>query len=376
MQIYIHPAHREALTLSSDASTLTRWSLATNPATKLIEYSGLVGAQFLPDGLMLISGGITGTPDGIIFAHARRSEASSNTNVLELRHWNDLSVAQTFQFPREEHFTSLASSPDNRWLVVGSGTSERLFLLDRLSGEIVSDHIAGGYLITGLTFDPTSTFVSGIGTDQGSGHLMLWRLDPVERFLPLSKEERENWRPPHDDGPLDHINGAAALTAIHWELEQPKIHPNSEWVCLSAFSLDSRIVIFSIPISTNDVDSGKNCFLTAYEVTTGKRLWGTYKEGYGLEPFVLTPDGKMLICSNGGRQPFVEANRHKTSDLLVYHIDDGAFVQRRPSGLSEPIEALALDHDNTTLWLATQNALVPYQLPPVFQAMRNELDKP
>lgn len=363
MQIYIHPMRHEALTLSSDASTLTRWSLATNPATKLIQYSGLRGAQYLPDGLMFISGGITGTPDGRIFAQAHRPEDSHYTSVLELRHWHDLSVARTFQFPREEYITGLASSPDGRWLVIGSGASERLFLLDRLSGEIVSDHIAGGYLITGLTFDSTSTFIAGIGTDQGSGHLMLWQLDPVERFSPLSQEERENWRHSGDDGPLDHVSGAAALTAIHWGLEWPGIYPNSEWVCLSAFSLDSRVVIFSIPISINRANCGMSCFLTAYEVATGKRLWGTYKEGYGLEPFVLTPDGKALICSNGGAQPFVEANLHETSDLLVYRVDDGAFVQRLPSGLSEPIEALAFDHDGTTLWLATQDALVSYQLP-------------
>jgi hypothetical protein len=79
---------------------------------------------------------------------------------------------------------SLASSPDGRWLVVGPGYPERLFLLDWQTGEVLSHHAADGYNMTGLIFDPTSTLVAGLFSHQGGGFLQLWRLDPVEGFSP------------------------------------------------------------------------------------------------------------------------------------------------------------------------------------------------
>lgn len=186
MQLYLHPTRPEALTLNDEATMLICWSLTTNPAKQLIQRPTLPGeSSILPIGQRIIYGGITDAPDGELFAHAHCSSAhTSRTDLLELRYWQDLSLAQTLTIPGVETMTSLASSPDGRWLVVSAGVPERLFLLDRLSGEVMSDHFVGGYLTTGLTFDRTSTFVAGIATYDSEGRLMLWRIEPVERFVP------------------------------------------------------------------------------------------------------------------------------------------------------------------------------------------------
>jgi hypothetical protein len=47
--------------------------------------------------------------------------------------------------------------------------------------------------------------------------------------------------------------------------------------------------------------------------------------------------------------------------ILVYSAEDGALMQRLATGLGEPVQALAFDHDGKTLWLATEEKLVQFQ---------------
>ena len=63
----------------------------------------------------------------------------------------------------------------------------------------------------------------------------------------------------------------------------------------------------------------------------------------------MTPDGHALLVPVKG------------SDLLVYCVEDGVFMQRLSTTLGKPIHALAFDHDGRTLWLATEDTLVHYQ---------------
>ncbi|WP_201362020.1 hypothetical protein [Dictyobacter formicarum] len=46
--------------------------------------------------------------------------------------------------------------------------------------------------------------------------------------------------------------------------------------------------------------------------------------------------------------------------LFLYRVEDGVLIQRLPSELDEPVQALAFDHDGRTLWLATEGALVQH----------------
>src|SRR5690242_7175962 len=97
MQLHLHPTHREALTATEKA--ITRWSLETNPATVLAQMTTVPESWFsflysAPE-QVLTCGGITGSPDGLLFAHERLGI----TGVIEWRHWDDLSVAHSVSVP-------------------------------------------------------------------------------------------------------------------------------------------------------------------------------------------------------------------------------------------------------------------------------------
>jgi hypothetical protein len=132
MQVYLHPTRHEALTAND--TTLTRWSLSTNPATILAQMPFAQGSLFTlmyegPGGRAQFYGGITGSADGLLFALQQpqsRANWTEESLVLEWRHWVDLSLARTRTLPQmQAELLSLASSPDGRWLIIGPGTPER-----------------------------------------------------------------------------------------------------------------------------------------------------------------------------------------------------------------------------------------------------------
>jgi len=81
---------------------------------------------------------------------------------------------------------------------------------------------------------------------------------------------------------------------------------------------------------------------------SGKRLWAVQSDDDLSPRFVFTPDGHYLIAPTW------------SGDLLVYRTDTGKLEHRLPSGLGA-VRALAFGHDETTLWLATEDCLTPYQ---------------
>jgi len=349
MFLHLHPTRREALTASK--TTLTRWSLATHPATMLTHVSVAPGALFDVEydgyGRMLTFGGITRTPDGEVFALQQPGMGeygSQGHGVIEWRSFDDLLPVRTMMVPQTAcPITSLDSSPDGRWLVIDN--DDHIFLLDWHTGEVISRHFSNGYATSGLAFDPTSTFVAGLSFADGGGGLSLWRLDPVERFIP--RPEREEW-PSHTHVPQDYISGNMALTLFHEDLDRTGIAWRDRDLaasCVTAFSPDSRVVVFGLTSSY----SGCGVELVAYEVSSGKRLWCARSEEESTGPWVFTPDGSALLVPVEG------------SDLLLYSAHDGTLLQRLPAGCDEPVQALAFDHHGTTLWLAGETALWHYQ---------------
>ncbi len=350
MFLQIHPTRNEALTASKN--TLTRWSLTTNPATILTQISTAPGRLFDividPGGRLLTFGGPARTPDGELFALQQpwtRRHRSKDPCVIEWRCWDDLLPERTVMVPQTAcSITSLDSSPDGRWLVIGN--DDHIFLLDWHTGEVISRHFSGGYATSGLAFDPTSTFVAGLSYADGGGRLKLWRLDPVERFVP--RPEREEW-PSHKRVPQDSISGTMALALVHEKLDRTGIawrdHRDlADTECVTAFSPDSRVVMFAL----NSWYSQCGVELVAYDVLSGKRLWRACSEEESTGRWIFTPDGRALLLPVQG------------SEVLVYDVESGALSQRLRSGLDEAVQALAFDHDGTRLWLAGETALWPY----------------
>lgn len=358
MQLHLHPTRREALTASYKA--IMRWSLETNPATILAQVSNfpesVLPLEYAPVYQKYAPvypesrGSITTSPDGRLFAHEDLSPDvfwSEGPRVIEWRNWDDFSLVRKAVVPNTGvEISSLASSPDGRWLVIAPW-NDRIFLLDWQTGEIMSRHFINGYVTTGLTFDPTSTFVAGFACHDNWGHCMLWRLDPAERFV--SRPALEEW-PTFELVPQDEVSGSMALSVVHWALDRTSLEWPSrdlaDTVCQAAFSPDSRVVVFN---PMNPCRRGIGLELVAYEVVSGKRLWCARRDEVNQGPFIFAPDGSALLVPMQG------------GEVLVYRIEDGSLMQQLPTHLNEPVQALAFDHDGRTLWLATEEALVQYQ---------------
>lgn len=351
MQLHLHPTRREALTVSE--MTLVRWSLAGQLPSKLLEVSTaphpLLDIMILQDGRLAISGGVTGAPDGDLFAlQSVASQKPTDPCVIELRHWENFSRAKTFTISQAfGPLDSIESSPDGRWLVVGMGAPEQIFLLDRQTGEIMSHHAVGGYKITGLTFDPTSTFITGMACHDNWGHLMLWKLTSVEYFQSHLEEGQSS-----DAFPPNLGEGAYSLKVEHWEFDRTGVawpkNDLADTIGTAVFSPDGHLVVFRLLsfYNTPFVD------FVAYEVPSGKQRWCIRREsdeGFG-ECFTFTPDGNcLLLCEQDNM-------------LSMYRADDGTFLSRFPLEAREPIQALAYDPDGTTLWLAGEETLIPCHL--------------
>ena len=352
MRLYLHATRRDALTVGE--TTLTRWSLAGPTPSKLLEISIaphlLLNLTILQDGRIVSAGDVAHAPAGEIFALASTNQERKYTDpcLIELRHWETLSLATTLTLPQARgSLCSLAGSPDGRWLVVTTGWPERLFLLDWHTGQVMSHHAVGGSVTSGLAFDATSTFLAGVCCHDAWGHLMLWRVVPAERWSPRMEE-----RLPRLALEPDEIHGPYALNPEYWQIDRTGVAwpacDLADTIGETAFSPNSRLVVFRL------ISAYNHPFIEflAYEVASGKQRWCIRREARNGEEecFTFTPDGRyLLICG-------------QDNELTLYRTDDGMLHARVPSACLEPIEALAFDYDGKTLWLATEDSLLPYHL--------------
>lgn len=352
--LYLHPTLPEALTVeelspnSFGPCTLTRWSLATTPATPLLQRSIYYDIFSYRDNGQLVTtqGGLSAPLDDGSFALISVDpRASLSKPILEICQWQDLSTLHTIPFPCDNshaYACSPACSPDGRWLV--ANMDHILVLFDRLSGEVMSFHQTKWIDIAALAFDGTSRFVAAILYNQGGGDLLLWRLDPIEHSIPHVGNIPNFF---DRSLPLDHVWGKVALSRLHSDLSSKLssdiIRSFGDLAGDVAFSPDSRMVVFCLAIP----DPKKP--MIAYEVPSGRLLWVTHLE-HRLTPFVFAPDGNILVVGN------------ENGELLLYGCDDGNLRRRMSTGLGKPIYALAFDHDGTSMWLVSDNRLVLYPL--------------
>jgi hypothetical protein len=168
----------------------------------------------------------------------------------------------------------------------------------------------------------------------------------VERFIPRPQGEKGLAQ----EASPDEVNGSMALSVVHWELDRTGIawsyRDLADSTCQIVFSPDSRMVIFS---PMNSSSSGCGLELVAYAVPSGKRLWWTRQQAENSGAFLFSPDGQGVLVPM------------QSGDLHVYRSEDGTLLQQLSTHLDEPVQALAFDHDGTTLWLATKGQLVQYQ---------------
>jgi len=340
--LHLHPTRREAL--AAGDTTLILWSLEGARPTVLARHSvaprKLRQLSYDPCGILGCSAEATGTPDGELFAMPSPLPPEGNDLELwgiELRRWDGLAVARTIPISHNGYgLSGLACSPDGRWLVVVDGF-EWVHLIDWHTGA-VSHTVEGSSRTHGLAFDPSSTYLAGLLTHQSCGCAALWRVVPPDAYVPSPREDA--WY--RDPQPPDVVNGDAALMDIrgpddgedaclgHWD--------DQESSGAAAFSPDGRALVFR-----------RGCELLAYDVASGARLWRTPGDERSAGAPLFSPDGSHIVILEAG------------GDLCVYQADTGDFVQRLPTGISEPITGMAFDRDGSTLWLATEDGLLAYQ---------------
>lgn len=348
-RLYLHPTRHEALTLFQSLtgpSLLTRWSLSTSPATPLRERT--LPPEWTPTYVnqnqqWYCSGGLTEPLFDGTFALVL-PDSDTTKSLLELCHWHDLSRASPLAFPTEVWGAcNPVCSPNGRWVITSYNDGLRLF--DRLSGEILgSSQTDRRCSLIALACDATSRFVAGILQADVKSQLTLWQIDPIGHLTsPLAKGGN------YDDSSLDQVKADAVISPFHSNLARSLYELDDDfsygdYIGSVAFSPDSRMVVFSL---TNI----SHYFVVAYEVLSGKQLWLINQETDYPSPFIFVAGGKALLLTN------------TKGEILVYRCSDGSLLSRVSSGLSAPIEALALDHDRTSLWLATQKTLIRYPLP-------------
>lgn len=137
---------------------LTRWALEDPPRR--------LAALQLP--LARIND-IAADPDGEVIALATSGDA------IELRRWDDLSLSGTLASTvgMRDEATSLAYSADGRWLAVGG--MERVLLLDRATGLIVTS-LDAEQGVPSLAFDASSRLLASAGISQGGGYVSVERV--------------------------------------------------------------------------------------------------------------------------------------------------------------------------------------------------------
>jgi hypothetical protein len=118
--------------------------------------------------------------------------------------------------------------------------------------------------------------------------------------------------------------------------------PAVQTAILPFFSQRRRILLFSLHSS---IEVG-GCALVAFEMPSAKLLWSAQHEAQSSGRPIFSPGSSNVLV------PMQDGS------ILAYNVEDGVLAQRLPSGLNEPIQALAFDHDGRTLWLATEEALV------------------
>jgi hypothetical protein len=224
--------------------------------------------MYMQDGRPSHFSGITGAPDGVMFAMEQPNPQGFRRRahcVLQLCRWDDFSPVRMITLLNSIcELTSLDASADGRWLVAEA--TERIYLVDRGAGD-VSHVIYGGTFATGLTFDATSTFVAGIRSTDGGGSLRLWRLDSPDRYVPRPLPEWERRY-----APLDHVSGSTALTGMYGPLDRTGVAESVSDIGdvegTADFTPDSGIVVFSV---RSTYSPGK-LDISASEVASGKRL--------------------------------------------------------------------------------------------------------
>jgi WD40 repeat protein len=172
-RVQTHPRKQEAIT-SDQPAILVRWTL---------DHDLRVHTEMQTPHVRLNT--VAVSPDGEIVAVAPLDEH------LEFRRWDDLSLLPDVQCPISEEITSLAFSPDGRWLALAN-RHETIYIIDRTNASVTAE-IEGGERTSALLFSPTSPILASACSFQGGGHVRIDRIDQEGRVFPVYELDRSDF---------------------------------------------------------------------------------------------------------------------------------------------------------------------------------------
>jgi hypothetical protein len=175
-EIELHPHKREAVTLVKDA-LLARWVLDNPP--RLLASITTTYSRF---------NALAVSPDGETVALAPAQEP------VELRRWDDFSLLPPGGIPISDEATSLAFSPDERWLALAD-RQEAIYVIDRTNGKVTAK-TEGGEWTSALLFDPGSTLLASACSFQGGGYVRLDKLSNEGQLTTLHELQRSDYKTP------------------------------------------------------------------------------------------------------------------------------------------------------------------------------------
>ena len=322
MILRMHPTRAEALTF--DGVAMKRWSLDTRDPAVLAQLA-IAGERV---------GEISWTTDGEVFAvERRRDEPGRAECVVDLRRWETLDVLDTLTIPRSGgSVTGLSLSPDGRWLVVAD-LFEHIHLIDRHTRHLSHRAYSSEYT-SGIQFDPTSTYVAGVGTFQGGGYLRVWRVDAIEPSNP-PKPYEGNMQEYIDE----EIAGTHVLAKMHEDLAGDI--DLADTFGAAQFTPDSRVVLFA----WYEMTAHGYTNLMACDVASGRRLWYNEPDAVLTATPALTPDGTHFVAPT------------QENELHYFSLSNGTLARRQQIDVA--VRSLLFNHIDGHLWLTSDVSPAP-----------------
>jgi WD40 repeat protein len=309
-EIELHPHKREAVTIVKGA-LLARWTLDDPP--HLLTDTTTTYSRFYA---------LAVSPDGETVALAPAQEP------VELRRWDDFSPLSPDGIPISNEATSLAFSPNGRWLALAD-REETIYVIDRTNGKVTAK-TEGGEWTSALLFDPSSTLLASACSFQGGGYVRLDKLSNEGQLTTLHELGRSDYKTPKNVF-VDSLIDLA-------------FSPDGRWLALfesSSIYDNLRLPGWRGNIVLYDVATGALRWLASIDAQVTGDERSMKEAGYPMAFFteLLFVSETEIAC--GATQ----------GKIVFYDVPTGKLRRSVALATNAAVHALSLDKDGRKLWI-------------------------
>jgi WD40 repeat protein/serine/threonine protein kinase len=241
--------------------------------------------------------GIAFSPDGKRLAAC---EAARSARVWEVGSGKCVHNLEGMQ----GYASSMACSPDGRWIAVGTGDPSegrrwgRVYLWDAVTGQLAYQHTGHSDVIQGLAFSPDSTRLVTAGSDRV---VQIWSLDVAQPLLALKSHNAAVLGVAFAPDGRRLVSGGADGTVRLWEAGSgPRVRTlrgHSETINSVAFSPDGRLLATGGgPSAVIRKGIGE---VKLWDVIRGVELRALAGHDGAVSAVAFSPNGELLASSSG-----------------------------------------------------------------------------